>query len=375
MMTAEKSKKRMNKTALSLIIAIAAVAVLSLAVVLLNSHPEPVSDDSSYTEADYTSTLDEAGVHYAVIPSNSDGEPVHNGSGALLSYTAAEVVSVTVDNRAESELSFTLRAHAHEGEAVEYSIDGLEDFRLQTGQPDSVAHNAAMLSFISIASVGGSPADFGLDSPRLTVTVAYSDGTSAVILVGDEAPASAGTYIGFGSGEAVYLVATDAVESFFTKPTGFVSLTITSSADTVDDNTPKKITLSGSLYPETVTLEPDEDADYSYKLTSPVKAAADTYAASTVAGSIRDLYAEEVAAVNTDGSDTEAFLARYGLDEPYAEVEAEYPDTVIRMRASEPDADGAVYLASEADGYRVIYKIQLGAVSWANTSLASLTAE
>ena len=94
------------------------------------------------------------------------------------------------------------------------------------------------------------------------------------------------------------------------------------------------------------------------------------YTAADVAGTIRDLYASEVAAI-VSGSDE---LSEYGLSDPYAEAAAEYPDVTIRLKASAPDSEGNVFLLNEAEP-RVIYKIQLGAVGWANTSLEALTPE
>lgn len=61
---------------------------------------------------------------------------------------------------------------------------------------------------------GSKLADYGLDKPRDTVTVTYTDKTKAIIYVGDDAPQNAGTYIKFGSNDTVYLVAKDSVSAF-----------------------------------------------------------------------------------------------------------------------------------------------------------------
>ena len=363
----KEGKPKRGKGVIILIAAVLAVAALTVALILINNSPYPESGDDSYAEAQLRSTVDEAGVHAAQAPTDSDGKPVQNGSGSLLNYIPANIERIEVSN---TDGSFVINAHTHEGEATEYSLEGYEDFDLQTGMPDNVANDSAALSFITIASTGGKLGEFGLDSPRATVTVSYDDSTKAVIRVGNEAPASAGVYVAFGSTEEVYLVSDEAVDSFLYKLTDFISMSVTDSAGSVDDSTFTKLTLSGSHYPESIVIEPntDEAIDCSYKLTSPTKTFAAEYAAADTAGSVRGLYASEVAAII--GSDSE--LADYGLSKSYAEVKAEYPDITIDLRASAADKAGDVYLVNLSGNKRVIYKIQLGAVSWANTSLDAL---
>ena len=363
----KESKPKRGKGVIILIAAVLAVAALTVTLIMINKSPYPESGDS-YVEAQLRSTVDEAGVHTVQAPTDSDGEPVQNGSGTLLNYIPANIERIEVSN---PDGSFVINAHTHEGEATEYSLEGYEDFDLQTGMPDNVANDSAALSFITIASTGGRLGEFGLDSPRATVTVSYNDATKAVIRVGDEAPASAGVYVAFGSTEEVYLVSDEAVDSFLYKLTDFISLSVTDSAENVDDSTFTRLTLSGSRYPESIVLEPnaDEAIDCSYKLTSPIKTFAAEYAAADIAGSVRGLYASEVAAII--GSDSG--LTKFGLSESYAEVKAEYPDVTVNLRASEADEAGDVYLVNLSGNRRVIYKIQLGAVSWANSSLEALT--
>ena len=368
----EKSPKKARGNKKSVIILIAAaltVAALTAAIFVINSLPTAESGEDSYVEAKLTADVDDQGLHTARVPLNSDGEPQQNGSGSLLSYVPSQIELIEVKN---ADGSFTVSAHTHEGEATEYTLVGYEDFALQTGMPDNVANDAAQLSFSTVASTGGNIADFGLDSPRAEVKVSFTDSTKAVIRVGGEAPASAGTYIAFGDSDEVYLVSDDAVDSFLYKLTELISLTVTESAESVDDSALTRLTLSGSRYPESIVIEPNDDEDdteHSYKLTAPEHTLASEYAAADIAGSIRGLYASEVAAVISSDSE----LADYGLDKAFAEVKAEYPDITIRLRASEPDDSGDVYLIDLTGNTRVIYKIQLGAVSWANTSLEALT--
>lgn len=92
--------------------------------------------------------------------------------------------------------------------ATQYTIVGYEDFDLQGGIADNIANNAASIDFTKVMTLDGSKlADYGLDKPRDTVTVTYTDKTKAIIYVGDDAPQNAGTYIKFSDNDTVYLVA------------------------------------------------------------------------------------------------------------------------------------------------------------------------
>lgn len=377
--TPQKPKKpvnrKFNRNMIILLAAVIVIAVLTGVIITLNNQPYPQSTEDLYVEAFTIASLDEVGQHEVIVPTNSGGDPQQNGSGTLIDYVPSLIESIRVEN---SGGSFTVLSHTHEGEATEYMLKGFESFSLQTGVADAVANDASNLLFLTIAGVGKDLSAFGLDTPRATVSVTFTDGTSARILVGNEAAASAGTYVAFGNRDAVYLVADDAVDAFFYTPADFISLAITDSPDTTDNAAFKRIAISGSHYPGTIVLEPNTDTavNYYYRTTQPREMFADAVMSADIAGSIRGLYAENVVAVNADGSDTASFLAPYGLSgSGYAEVIAEYPDTTIRLRASAPDSEGYVNLVNLNDpvtGGKVIYQIQIGAVSWASASVDAL---
>lgn len=140
---------------------------------------------------------------------------------------------------------------------------------------------------------GSKLAGYGLDKPRDTVTVTYTDKTKAIIYVGDDAPQNAGTYIKFGSNDTVYLVAKDAVSAFDYGLTDLISLTINDAASDNDNSQASSIEISGSNFSNTITLKPNSDKknSASYVMTSPVECYANEKESSLVAGGIRGLYA------------------------------------------------------------------------------------
>lgn len=368
----KSTDNRFNRNMIILFSAVLVIAVLVGVIIFLNTRPykEGTSTEGIYDEAWTIATVDEAGMHTVDVPVDENGEPRQNGVGTLIDYTPSGISAIRVSNESGA---FTILAHTHSGEATEYQLEGYSDFSLQTGMPDNVANDAGNLNFLTIAGIGKNLADYGLDAPRATVNISFTDGTGALILIGNEAVASTGTYLSFGGTDTVYLVENESVDAFFYSLTDFISLTITDSPDTTDNAQLRRATISGSHYAEPIVLEPNNDAavDYYYRVTSPREMFADAVKGNDITGAIRDLYAEEVAAVSPS-SDTASFLSTYGLgDGCYAQISAEYPDATIRLRASAPDSTGTVYLANLADS-RVIYRIQVGAVSWVSTSLSEL---
>jgi len=373
----QKSKKTLRGWII-LIAAAAAVAGLVAAVILINRLPYPESTDDSYTPARIVATVDEAGVHTAQVPTETDGMPVQNGEGTLLAYTPGELLEIRVEH-ADGQ-KFALETATDEDGSAVYNLIGYDSYPLQTGAPDAVANDAANLSFSTIASVGGDPADFGLDQPRAVVRVKYTDGTLSTIYIGAEAPASAGSYLAFGDTGVVYLVADDAVDSFLYTVNDLISCVITEAAESVDTADPVSLTISGDRYPDPIMIEANDDAavNYSYKMTAPHTAYAAMTESADVTGSIRDLYAEEIAGVCKPGDDLAGFLAGYGLSGSYAAITAKYPDTTIRLRCSAPDSEGNVYLVRGGEQYpgeRIVYRIQLASIRWANTSYEALVSD
>ena len=125
-----------------------------------------------------------------------------------LYHITADITKIDVENMGGT---FTVKSSTPEGEATVYTIEGYEDQELQSGVADEIANNCADLQFTEVVSAGGELKDFGLDEPRATLTVKFTDDTHAVIRVGSDAAGELGAYIAFGSADTVYLCITDTV--------------------------------------------------------------------------------------------------------------------------------------------------------------------
>lgn len=364
----EKKPKKSNKTILILIAAVAVVAALVVLLIVLRSAPATMSEDESSEPAAITDSVSSDGEHEITVGVDESGAILHNGTGTLLGYVPADVKQIDVENEGGS---FTVLSETPEGEATVYTLVGFEDYPLQDGIADEVANASAAIDFIEIVSAGGNLADFGLDQPRATVKVQFSDDTYATLRVGSDAAAGAGTYLAFGSSDAVYLVATEDVEKFFYSVTEFISLDITESLSDADTSDFTTLTISGSHFPEPITLVPntDEALNASYLMTAPLSTPANAVESYDIAGNIRGLYAESVVCVNPSDNQLESF----GLSDPYAAIEAEYPDGVTVLYSSAPADDGIVHIYNPDKD--IVYTIQLAAVCWARTSVEALMPE
>lgn len=367
----EQEKKKVKpagkrKPILILIIALAAVAILVTLLIVLLSRP-PKGEDTN-TAAELSLQVNEDGVHEAKIAVDENGKIEQNGTGSLLTYVPSQIKKIDVENQ---DGSFSVTADTPSGEATVYKLVGFEKYPMQEGVADKIAKQCSEINFTRIIEANANLADFGLDEPRATAKVTYTDDTSSIIRVGNDAAGGAGTYITFGSSNDVYLVNSTDVESLLYSVNQFISLSITDTMQDSENAQFSKATISGTHYDDNIVLVPnkDESIEASYLLQEPLSVPANAIEANDVAGNIRGLYAEAVVCVNP--SDDQ--FASYGLSKPYAQVNASYPDADITLQSSAPKDDGIVYVYNPDKN--VIYSIQLAAVCWAKTSVELLMPE
>ena len=259
----------------------AAVAVVLAAVVLIlvfipKGGQQNEKNGTLDEGVDLSVSVDKDGVHQAKVNTDENGNIKNNSYGTLMEYYPANISHMHVEN---TKGTFDVLAETPEGEATIYTIKGYEDFDLQGGNPAMIASAAAKLSFTKVATLDREKgnSEFGFDKPRATVTVTYLDNTKAIITVGDDAPQQAGTYIRFGTGDAVYVADTEAVAAFDYGITDLISKTVNLPADSADNNEASSVTLSGSGFSDEIVMVPSDDANYdaSYALTAPVSRLAD----------------------------------------------------------------------------------------------------
>ncbi|MBQ2972269.1 MAG: DUF4340 domain-containing protein [Ruminococcus sp.] len=369
-----KKEKKLSKNALWIIIAAAVVLVIFAVVMLLNFIPQKNEPADIDFGTDVTLQVDENGEHQANLVLNEKGKLDNNSYGTLLSYTPSDIAKIDVKNQsgsftilAQTPVSIDEETGEETTDSTIYTLVGFEDISLLGGGPDTIANDVAKLDFISVADITGKKAsDYGFDSPRATVKTTFTDGTSATIILGNQAPSNLGEYVMFGDSKTVYVVATDSVDGLLFSVLDLVDLTVNDSAADTASSELESVTLSGTAYGDTIEIRPNEDRaiDSSYVMISPKKMFISEVEAANISGAIRGLYAQQAVCVNPSS----AQLSEYGLSTPYAQISAIYPDTTVNIKASKPD-DDSVYIIADSN---IIYKIEASSVPWVYTTFDKL---
>lgn len=378
----------MKKSTRNILIAVCAVVILVGILLLVTLVPWGGDSDTDITTSTYPT--DENGEQYATdamgnkIPSEKDknGNILSAGIVTLADQGPLNLEKVEVQNGsgsftvlAETQTTQATNAQGEEEEqtgTTVYTLVGFEDQQLLSGQPEAIANDASNMKTTRIIDIkGANPGNYGLDDPRATVTATFADGTVITYRVGDEAPAELGVYLQCNDDKAIYLVATDAVDSFLFSPLDLLSKEITTAGESEESSEIETMTLSGTNYPKPVTIVPNDDETNSayYKMTTPVEQPVSVEKGSEVMGGIRGLSADAVKAVNP----TDEQLQNFGLKTPAATVRAVYSDTTITLSASTPDDDGNVYLTSSDKN--MIYQLSADMVPWAKYTYEDLRYE
>lgn len=365
-----------KKVKLLIAIAIAAVVLVGIMLLLIFLPEGDSADpmDSIDQGIDMSTSVDSDGMHQATINTNEKGEIENNSYGTLLEYVPADISTINLEN-SSGTLEIKSETPVDEdgnSESTVYTLVGFEDFTLQSGVADAIANDAAALDFSKVISLDGAKSsECGFDNPKATVVVNYTDNTKSKIIVGDDAPSAAGTYVKFGTSDTIYLVETDAVDAFSYSVTDMFALAINDAASDTDNSQFSKITLSGSNFAENVVLEPNNDGKNSATtvITSPKKGYASETASSNISGAIRGLYADAVKMVNP----SESQLKELGLAEPFAAIEAVYPDTTVNLIASKPDSSGNVCVMEK--GGKIVYTMASSKLPWVELTYDEITSE
>lgn len=358
-----------------IIVSVAAVLLVGLMLLLIFMPFGDNNGTATFDEGvDMRVSIDEGGVHQAVIGTNEKGEIENNSYGTLLSYVPRDITKIHIENTKGTLdiTSYTPVDEEGKTDYTEYTIVGYEKYDQQAGIADTIGSSAAALDFSKVMTLEKEKgADYGFDKPRATVTVTYTDNTTAVIYVGDDAPQGAGTYVKFGDGDEVYLVAVEDVAAFDYGITDLVSLAINESPSDTSNSQASKIVISGSNFPQTIEIVPNTGTKVyaSYIMNKPVQGYANEKESSLVEGAIRGLYASTVKMV----APSDAQLSELGLANPYAKLTATYPDATIELIASKPDSEGVVNIMEV--GKDVVYTMASANLPWVTTSYEALVYE
>lgn len=375
----------MNKrTKTGLIIGIAAL-VLIVGLVLLIIFLPDATDDSEFVATEYhslESTVDESGLRTVSVPVNENGEAEDNIIGSLVDLLPADLKEVKIENSAGN---YVFDVSTDSDGATSYVLRGFEDYDLNGTNTAMIGSAISCLDMAALIDVTGeTKSDYGLDSPAVTASATFNDGSNVILYIGDDGPGGTYTYVMLEGCDSVFAVLKTDIEALMLNLNDMFNALIRSDYTTVSDEDFTYIILGGTHLAEEVTIEHAADGSLNgyYILSSHGDKPVNSVAGSDIVGSIKSITGESVAFANPD-ADT---LKSLGLDNPYATVKAEYvyeetdddgnseeKTLYVSMLCSEPDENGKVYLMDE--GGKLVYTIGTDAVDWSVVTMADLRSE
>lgn len=243
---------------------------------------------------------------------------------------------------------------------VQYTMQEYDSEILSKTMTDSLNKQCCYMSATRIVDKSGSRyAEYGLDSPRATVDITFSDASAVTLYIGNDAPAESGVYLRKEGDQNVYLVLSNMVNMFLVDKLQYIDKAI--SRELGEKETVQSITISGSHYDEEISIiaGSSETTECDYRITKPRREICDKDVAEDYAYLFYNLCGTTVVAAQADS----AQRSKYGLDDPYMNVKI-VTDTgyTVNVLASKADDSGKCYIMS---GYgTVIFEENVADLSW-----------
>lgn len=253
---------------------------------------------------------------------------------------------------------------------------------------NDILDNAATVTSQQVASE--EPSDlsvYGLESPQAEVTVTFKGGDKKVLHIGDPSPSAGLTYVSFDDDKTVHAVNTSDVDCFLEDRFYYLAKTVYTPKQPADENDTtdytkiNSITISRKDLDYDIVLEYDvrQDMDEiitgnsaSHIMSSPVRLDLNPDLAYETLSGVFGLTADEVAATAPD----EAMMARFGLDDPFAEVNFDIAGENFRLLIGNSYTDeegGKSGYFGYAEGIDIIYAFERTSLPWAEIKPMDIT--
>lgn len=305
------AKKTGKKRLVSIIAAALAVAVLvggTIAVVKLI--PELKEDETPSSVFEDISVIDKDSSNFTAID-------VTNTNGTF-KFSTKQIEAV--NDSGETEVT------------TYWTVDGIDISKLSSDSVKSIVAAAANVTAVREITTK-SAEECGFNEPLITVSVEDAANGSFAFKVGAQSPDGLGYYFMLDGSDKIYVVSTNELSDLQFELLDLSDKTaIPATTFTVDTEENKEadgsyayfdsLTLSGKLFPETVTIENNDEDSASagilpYVLTTPTR----RYANSEKLSPLVNLYSKEVAVSGNYAFDiTEKSVKDAGLDDPDAVV-------------------------------------------------------
>lgn len=224
-------------------------------------------------------------------------------------------------------------------------------------------------------------ADCGLDNPKISVKVTMADNSQFTIKVGDSVATSDGYYyVSTSLKDGIYIGEGDVYETYCADLNSLVNLTLIEQVEETDSNSKyflnsqlaayDSITLQGENFDYAkLSYKESDDEVMSYFIDSPVKTYADDEKISTLLTPFTGGFtATTVYKINPSSGD----IKKYGLNDPYLEINYELNNRVYNLKFSKPGYVDNGYCACIIDDVPVVYGILADSVSFIDWNIDDL---
>ena len=333
-----------------------------------------------------------AGVFAAVkfLPNlNSEKEETTTPSIKIKEVTATDLRKITVKTKNKTLVfngTLTESSTASSGEAektVAWSLEGYDPTLIADSSINAVADSCSAL--YATRQMTDLSLDYGLNDPAVTVEVTLQNAAeNYIISFGSLSPDGSGYYTKVSGVEGVYLVAAGTVEKVNTTPEKLANTVIVTAPSKDDAKSSESkyfgeddtklagfdtITLSGSYYPNPITLTATSNKMAKYQITVGSKV---RYANEENTTAMLGILADGLVAIDTYKlAPTKADITAYGLDAPDAVVTLKYAENSVTVRARLYDKEKNYY-AVTVDGRNAIYAVTAEALSMLDKREADL---
>ncbi len=357
----------MKKNIRTLIILIVCVAVLGAGTILVFMLPEgEASDETSSQDAiliyDKSDLIPEQ-----ITIKNESGEFTLFGFD-YTDYTASSTssdasTSSTADEYSDSESTEESTEEESENELnVIYTMQEYPNEALSNDVTDELAEQCCYVTALKVVDKSGERYDeYGLDEPRATASIVFSDGSEETLYFGNDAPDNKGIYFYSERSKNVYLVQEDTVNMFFTDILDMFPKVLSTSMTT--DEIVESVNISGTFADYEITIGPTDNIanNSTYIIEAPYRELCSYDALSSFGSVIFGMTAETVIAVEV----SEDELSEYGLDEPYMDIEVVGDiGNSAHILVSEQDENGSFYIMKY--GATIVYQMSVDDVTWYN---------
>lgn len=223
--------------------------------------------------------------------------------------------------------------------------------------------------------------DCGLDNPRLIIKVTMADGTDFDIKIGNTSAIDDKYYISTSLKEGIYLTDCDVFDTFNIDENAFVSTDLINAVSQNKKNSDyfvdgelkvyDKIVIDGENFKNTAELvyRDDDDDVMVYYINKPVQTYASSDNIDTLLGPVANgLTASSAVKIKPSSAD----LKKYGLDNPYFEIEYVVNNKSYSLKFGKPGEIEANSITCMVEGTPVVYSLLIEAVPFVEWKLDDL---